>query len=129
MDNTHSTQIKENLRESIGLHTCDLRSPKTSLRETYPDYDFEPSFTEHDILWDSTYQETLSQQAVRVRLLLNEIFATDPQTFISITAHSGVINAFFLAVGHHLFQVETGGFVPVVVSAKALSRLVEDADG
>lgn len=38
---------------------------------------------------------------------------------MSITAHSGVINAFFLAIGHRKFQVQTGGFVPVVVRAQA----------
>lgn len=62
------------------------------------------------------YEETETQLAVRARLALNEIFATDPSTFVSITAHSGVINAFFLAIGHRKFQVQTGGFVPVVVS-------------
>lgn len=63
------------------------------------------------------YEETQTQLAVRARLALNELFATDPSTFVSITVHSGVINAFFLAVGHREFQVQTGGFVPVVVSA------------
>lgn len=50
-------------------------------------------------------------------MALNELFATDPRTFISITAHSGVINAFFLATGHRKFSVQTGGMVPVVLKA------------
>lgn len=110
-------QIKENLREMVGLHTCDLRSSKSLLASTYPGYTFEPSFTEHDPLWDPVYQETDTQEAVRIRLVLNEIFATDPATFVSITVHSGVINAFFMATGHPRFQVQTGGFVPVVLKA------------
>lgn len=84
--------------------------------DTTAGFDFEPSFTEHDPLWDPEFEETQTQLAVRARLALNEIFATDPSTFVSITAHSGVINAFFLAIGHRKFQVQTGGFVPVVVS-------------
>lgn len=79
-------------------------------------FEFEPSFTEHDLLWDPIYEETGPQQAKRIRNALNQIFATDPSTFISITAHSGVINAFFLATGHNKFSVQTGGFVPVLVS-------------
>ncbi|EJT52925.1 phosphoglycerate mutase family protein [Trichosporon asahii var. asahii CBS 2479] len=106
--------IKEMWRETIGLHTCDERSNKSLIAKTYPGFDFEPSFTEHDPLWDPEFEETQTQLAVRARLALNEIFATDPSTFVSITAHSGVINAFFLAIGHRKFQVQTGGFVPVV---------------
>lgn len=117
--------IKESYREVIGLHTCDERSNKTVLAETYRElgvynltpagWDFEPAFNEHDLLWDAVYQETAPQQTLRLRLILNELFATDPRTFISITAHSGVIAAFFRAIGHRTFSVQTGGMVPVVV--------------
>ena len=76
---------------------------------------FDPSFTEHDQQWNAVYQEQSSQQALRTRLLLNEIFAEDPSSFLSITAHSGTIFGFFTAVGHQHFGVDTGGFVPVIV--------------
>jgi broad specificity phosphatase PhoE len=106
------------LRESIGLHTCDKRNSKSRIRETFPGFDFEPSFTEHDPLWDAEFQETEPQETVRLRLLLNEIFATDPSTFISITAHGGVIGALFNAIGKRTFPVLTGGFVPIVVGVE-----------
>lgn len=80
-------------------------------------FTFEPSFTEHDPYWDKTYIETDTQRAVRMRMALNDLFASDPRTFISITCHSGVINAFFMATGHRPFQVQTGGFVPVILKA------------
>lgn len=121
--------IKEAYREVIGLHTCDERSNKSVLTHTYREHhvsqlipagwDFEPTFNEHDLLWDPIYQETAPQQTLRLRLAINELFATDPRTFISITAHSGVIAAFFRAIGHRQFSVQTGGMVPVVVSCTA----------
>ena len=77
---------------------------------------FDPWFTFHDELWTPGYGEVQSQTAQRVLAQLNEIWATDDSTFISITAHSGVIYAFFQAVGHHDFSVGTGVFVPVLVS-------------
>jgi broad specificity phosphatase PhoE len=121
-----SQQIKETLREMIGLHTCDRRSTKSLLANTFPTFAFEPSFTEHDILWDATYQETGTQEAMRLRFALNEIFATDPHTHIGITAHGGVIGAIFRAVGRRDFGVVTGGFVPIVVSE---TQLLEGKSG
>ncbi|WOO86054.1 putative phosphoglycerate mutase [Vanrija pseudolonga] len=109
--------FKEGWREMIGLHTCDERSNRTVLAQTYPKFTFEPSFTEHDPLWDDVFQESHAQQARRIRLAVGELFANDPSTFVSVTAHSGVINAFFKAVGHRPLQVQTGGFVPVVIKA------------
>lgn len=89
--------------------------------------------TSQDQLWDATYQESAAQEALRLQQQLNQvcspfrppshgltlaqIFATDPSTFISITAHSGIINAFFTAIEHHKFSVQTGGLVPVVIKA------------
>ena len=81
-------------------------------------YHFDRSFTEHDEQWNEIYQETSQQQTLRLRLFMNELFAEDPSTFISITAHSGVISSFFRAIGHQVFSVQTAGLVPVVVSPR-----------
>ncbi|KAL8286550.1 hypothetical protein RQP46_004567 [Phenoliferia psychrophenolica] len=94
-----------------------FRSNKTYLEETYPSFDFEPSFTEHDELWNSIYQEQSLQQSLRTQQILNDIFATNPHTYISITAHSGTITSFLRAVNHRPVSVQPGGFVPVVVKA------------
>lgn len=109
--------FKEGFRETIGLHTCDQRSTKSILSTAYPNWLFEPSFSENDELWNALYQETAPQQALRTQQVLNEIFAMDPSTYIGITAHSGTINAFFTVVGHQMISIQTGGFVPVLVRA------------
>ncbi|CED82588.1 Predicted phosphoglycerate mutase [Phaffia rhodozyma] len=110
-------QVKENWRETIGLHTCDKRSNKTAIAARHPGWDIEPSFTEQDQLWNPVYEETRVIQALRIQQMLNNIFATDDSTYISITAHSGVITAFFTAINHQAFHVQTGGVVPVVIKA------------
>ena len=85
-------------------------------------YRFDRSFTEHDEQWNEIYQESSQQQTLRLRLFMNELFAEDPATFISITAHSGVISSFFRAVGHQVFSVQTAGLVPVIVSPSHIHR-------
>lgn len=109
--------IKEDLRESIGLHTCDLRRDKSALASDYPGMDFEVPFSEHDQLWDATYQESNGQQPLRLRRFMNQVFATDSSSVVSITCHSGVINSFFRAIGHQPGSVSTGGIVPVLIKA------------
>ncbi|ORX37383.1 histidine phosphatase superfamily [Kockovaella imperatae] len=113
----HVPRIKENFRESIGLHTCDQRSNISVIRKTYPGWQIDPSFPFHDPLWDPTYQETDTLIGRRVRQELENLFAEDPSTFLSITCHSGTISGFFLAIGHRMIGVQTGGFVPVLVKA------------
>ncbi|KAL7410167.1 histidine phosphatase superfamily [Mrakia frigida] len=114
---SYTPTIKEHYRESIGLHTCDQRSTKTVLSETYPGWNFDASFTEHDQLYNPTYQENGGAQSLRLQQQMNELFSSDDSTYVSITAHSGVINSFFTAVGHKRFSVQTGGVVPVVIKA------------
>lgn len=52
-------------------------------------------------------------------LHLAQVFATEPATYISITAHGGAIKAFLRACGHPNpdLHVGTGSMVPVVVKA------------
>ncbi|ORY82331.1 histidine phosphatase superfamily [Leucosporidium creatinivorum] len=109
--------VKEALRESIGLHTCDQRSTKSVIASTFPTFSFEAPFSEHDELWGPDYQESNGQQPLRLQQFLNWLFATDSSSIISITAHSGVINSFFKAIGHNAFSVQTGGVVPVLIKA------------
>ncbi|SCV68390.1 BQ2448_511 [Microbotryum intermedium] len=118
--------IMERLRETIGVHTCDKRSEKSIIRKRFPTYDIEPGFSEHDQLWSTDYQESSRQQALRIQQQLNQIFDTDPSTFISITAHGGVINAFFRVVEHPDVSILPGGFVPIVIRA---TRFVQSLRG
>lgn len=108
----------ENLRESIGLHTCDKRRDKTYLRRTFPDFNFEKAFSPIDELWTPDLQETPEQQTLRIRKALNWIWETEPAaTYVSITAHSGTLSAILENIGHRKFKVQTGGMIPAVVKA------------
>ncbi|GAA5980239.1 hypothetical protein JCM11641_005516 [Rhodosporidiobolus odoratus] len=104
----------EGLRETIGAHTCDKRKSKSYLASTYPSFTFEKGFAEEDELWSPTERESDAEQAARIRSELNKIFATDASQYISITAHGGVINAFFSVVGHRKVAVPPGGMIPIV---------------
>jgi len=109
--------FKENLRETIGLHTCDRRSPRSTLASRFPGFRFDVPFAEHDQLWSATFQEGNTQQALRAQQLLNEVFATDAKVVVSLTAHGGVIQALCRALGHPLVPIKPGEFLPVVVKA------------
>lgn len=113
--------IKELLRESLGLHTCDRRSSKTWIHSEYPPWAFEPGFSEDDPLWDANTRESSSHQVARLKTLLDDIFSSDNNTFISLTSHSGSIGAALKALGHRTFSLVTGAVIPVLVKAERLS--------
>jgi broad specificity phosphatase PhoE len=107
----------EDLRESIGLHTCDKRRSKDYLRKQYPKFIFRRHFSRADDLWTPKYQETSEQQTLRLQRVLDWIWRHDDNTYISVTAHSGTIAAILRNIGHREFKVQTGGMIPVVVKA------------
>jgi broad specificity phosphatase PhoE len=112
--------IKEQLRETNGVHTCDKRSPLSVIRSRWsdPPYQIETGFTEVDELWDSDLRETPSAHTVRMLNALDDILAHDSNTVISLTVHSGVIAAILRGVGHRAFKMETGGIIPVLIKAE-----------
>ncbi|KAL2006899.1 hypothetical protein VTN00DRAFT_9567 [Thermoascus crustaceus] len=113
--------IKELLRETIGIHTCDRRSSKSAIQEEYPLYTFEDNFAETDPLWSADWRESNSQRDARLRKLLDDIFTSDQNTFISLTAHSGAITSILEVVGHRPFSLATGGVIPVLVRAERVA--------
>ncbi len=116
---THALQptFKEALRETIGLHTCDQRSSKTTLAARFPGFGFDVPFAEHDQLWDGDFQESSRQQALRAQQFLNGLFAADGRVVVSLTAHGGVIQALCRALGHPIVPIRPGEFLPMVVRA------------
>jgi hypothetical protein len=80
-------------REAIGIHTCDRRSSKIIIHRNYPDWPLEEGFEEEDPLWSPTLRETNEAQDQRAHKVLNDVFSTDPNTYISISSHSGQITA------------------------------------
>ncbi|OJJ33802.1 hypothetical protein ASPWEDRAFT_173235 [Aspergillus wentii DTO 134E9] len=113
--------IKELLRETIGLHTCDKRSPKSTIEAEYPLFKIEPSFSEEDPLYDSKLRESNTARDARLLEFLRHIFATDANTFISLTAHSGAITSILEVIGHREFALATGGVIPVVVKVERVA--------
>ncbi|RMZ81114.1 hypothetical protein DV738_g2413, partial [Chaetothyriales sp. CBS 135597] len=122
--------IKELLREGNGLHTCDRRSTKSEIAARWPGYRFEPAFTEQDKLWRADARESSSALRVRLRSLLDDVFAHDAHSVISFTAHSGAIAAILDVVGHRQFSLQTGAVIPVLVKVERVpgKRPVVDVD-
>jgi broad specificity phosphatase PhoE len=112
--------IKENCRERNGAHTCDKRNTVSSITSRFPSFEIDASMTEDDRLWSATVRETPAEVAVRANLILKDIFETcdTSDTFISITAHSGFINGFLIAIGRTPVILPTGGMLAVVVKAE-----------
>ncbi|KAL4895481.1 phosphoglycerate mutase family protein [Aspergillus ambiguus] len=113
--------IKELLRETIGLHTCDKRSSKSAIQAEYQTYRFEDGFAEEDPLYDAQLRESNSARDARLRELLFDVLGHDASTFLSFTAHSGAITSILKVVGHREFALQTGGVIPVLVRVERVS--------
>ncbi|KND86644.1 Phosphomutase-like protein 3 [Tolypocladium ophioglossoides CBS 100239] len=116
--------IKELFRESISIHTCDRRSTKTHIHDFVPNFAFERGFTEDDELWrgDCGQGETDAHQLARAKAALDEVFASDDGTWLSVTSHSGMIGSLLTALGHRDFGLSTGQIIPVLVRAEAVAK-------
>lgn len=102
----------------MGQHTCDRRSTASEIAEEYPEYKFEAGFPEEDMLWDPKVRESNEHRNDRLHNLLNDIFARDESTYISLTAHSGAITSILEVLGHRRFPLATGAVIPVLVSVE-----------
>ncbi|KAF2260925.1 phosphoglycerate mutase-like protein [Lojkania enalia] len=109
---------KELLREAIGVHTCDRRSTASHIRKTFSHVKLEHGFSEEDTLWTADYREPASARKYRLEQLLDDIFESDGNVFLSLTSHSGAIGSILEAIGHRPFGLETGGVIPTVVRAE-----------
>ncbi|KAG9243022.1 histidine phosphatase superfamily [Calycina marina] len=107
--------IKELLREGIGAHTCDRRSNKSVIANAFPRWRFEEGFSEEDELWKPLVRETESAQDARSKIVLDDIFATDSNTYIAVSTHSGEIASLLRVLGHRVFSLSTGQIIPVLV--------------
>lgn len=104
------------------MHTCDSRSKASAIAAEFPEYQFEPGFSEDDLLYDPKTRESDEDRTQRLRTLLDDIF-TDENVFISLTAHSGAITSILEVVGHRKFPLQTGAMIPVVVRAEKTESL------
>jgi len=114
--------VKELLREGISIHTCDHRRSKSYIENLFPSWKIEKGFAEEDGLWNGVSAETTTAQADRSKKWLDEVFATDDSTYISITSHSGEIASTLAVLGHIPFSLNTGAIIPVLVKAQFLPK-------
>ncbi|KAL8866390.1 MAG: hypothetical protein Q9174_006330, partial [Haloplaca sp. 1 TL-2023] len=133
--------VKEFLREGISGHTCDRRGSKSYIETAFPGCVIEPGFAETDPLWQEYHAETKTDQDIRSKALLDDIFGNDDETYISVTSHSGEIASllrgeitplfpfqevmsgltnFRAVLGHRPFSLSTGGVIPVLVKAETV---------
>ena len=120
-------EVKELVREVIGIHTCDRRSSKTYIQTNFPNYTFEPGFSENDELWRPDFRENHSSHDVRMEKLLDDVFAKDDSTYISFSSHSGSIASILRVIGHRPFSLVTGAVIPVLVKAETIEGSTHEA--
>jgi broad specificity phosphatase PhoE len=104
----------------MGEHTCDRRSSATEIADEFPSYRFEDGFSELDELWDPKVRESNEDRRERLRSLLEDIFTTDKNTYISLTAHSGAITSILEVLRHQTFALATGAVIPVLVRVESI---------
>ena len=114
-------EVKELLREGIDIHTCDSRSNLTYIQENFPSYMIEPGFTEYDLLFRNSTSETQTAQNLRSKTILDQLFQTDGNTFLSITTHSGEGASLLQVLNHIPFSLSTGAVIPILVKAETIS--------
>ncbi|KAI0357434.1 phosphoglycerate mutase-like protein [Trametes cingulata] len=109
--------ILENLREEYGEHTCDRRFPRSVIAQNFPPptYEIEDGFSEEDVLWKADERETKEHVKERAHAVLDHIFSRIQETYVGVTAHSGIINGFLAAMGRPRYPLPTGGILPLVI--------------
>lgn len=118
-EGNRSVMVLESCREENGVHTCDKRRNHSWIHARFPDLDFEEGFEEEDALWDPEIRETKAEVADRARKVLDYIFERDTSsTYISVTAHGGIINGFLQAIGRDPLGLSTGGVLAIVIKCE-----------
>ncbi|KAF2234085.1 phosphoglycerate mutase family protein [Viridothelium virens] len=117
-------RVKELLREQNGIHTCDARSPASTLRAAFPAARFDPDFAETDPLWRSDVRETDAEMVPRLRQALDGIWRGDARScaWVSVTAHNGAVRAMLRVFGHRAWDLATGGVVVVFVRGEEVGE-------
>lgn len=115
--------ITEYVRETIGIHTCDMRSSRSVIANKYSSkgFVFEPDFVEEDIYFDKNKRETAVEQAMRLNKFFQKVFELKDDV-INITSHSGTIRAILLLIGHRVFPIGTGGMIPICVKGTKVEK-------
>lgn len=117
--------IKEDLRETWGVHLCDKRAPRSTIESKYVPKGFliEDGFVEDDIYYQDDERESIEHHSIRVNRAFQFIFNNySNDSVINITSHSGTIRSQLLVLNHRAFSIGTGGMIPVFVKATKFSN-------
>lgn len=125
---TIPVNIIEDVRETLGEHTCDRRVSLTEVTEEYQDlntasghrvhWNFEQNYPEDDQMWLPDYRETDREMDQRIHKGLIKMFkqVRPDQKIISLTCHSGVIKCALRNFKHPpVMCLDTGKIVCAVV--------------
>ena len=113
--------VKELLRETNGVHTCDRRSTRSEIAAAFPDSVIEPALTQADELWRAHERESSRARDVRLKELLDDLFTHDEAQIVWMSSHGGAIASILRVVGHPDFPLKTGAVIPVLVRAERMS--------
>lgn len=122
--------VVENLRETLGEHTCDKRVDHHVSVDEYQGAKiaqnkrlklcYEENYPEKDSLWEADHRETDDETDTRTAVALTRIL-TEPYRYISVTCHSGVIKSVLRNLQHPpVNNLDTGGVVALVVKCDQL---------
>lgn len=116
--------IKEDFRETMGVHLCDKRSSRSTIANKYQDLGFviEEGFVEEDIYFKDDYRETIEEHSIRINRSFQFIFNNYKDSVINITSHSGSIRSQLLVLNHRPFMIGTGGMIPVFVKGTKITK-------
>ncbi|KAL6719155.1 putative phosphoglycerate mutase pmu1 [Lecanora helva] len=120
--------VKELLRETNGVHTCDKRSSRTYILDNFPSFGIEPGFSEEDELWDPEIRESDSKTDERMRRFMDDVFENGGkgEEVVSFTSHSGAVASLLRVVGHREFRLATGSCMPVLVRGERIGGKAAD---
>jgi broad specificity phosphatase PhoE len=77
----------EMVRELTGVHTCDMRRPRSQQANEFPLVDFSQLETEEDVTFDANKRETKLQLADRIYKFL-EWLESRKETHVGVSSHS-----------------------------------------
>lgn len=122
-----SPMVCEKLRETIGVHLCHQKSPRSVVQKSFSFLQYPHGFDDEDVLaqFYDTDRERLHQQFLRVNEALQYIFddcREENDSIVSITSHAGTIRSAITVIGHRKFTIPTGGMIPMVVKGTRIKK-------
>ena len=109
-------------RETMGVHTCDKRSPIAEMAALFPMVDFSDITENDDGLWQPDKRESLDEIQARAVQFLKHVYENVPETFIAITSHVGFIGACLRVLEQTEYRLDNCEIVPVVIQYNEPSK-------